>query len=59
MDSPKPLVYVVVENPRSEDCRVKAVFESKKAAREAIEQEFISSEDYEIESRSLLKSITD
>lgn len=59
MDSGKPLVYVVVENPYSKDCRVKAVFETKEAAEEAIQEKFINSENYEIEARTLLESITD
>lgn len=55
----KPLVYVVVEKPNTGNHRVKAVFESKEAAQDAIEQEFSDRHDYEIVRRTLYKSITD
>lgn len=60
MSSPSSsLVYVVVENPSSEECRVKAVFESEEAAREAIEQEFPDFAEYEVVPRTLYESITE
>jgi hypothetical protein len=62
MSEAKPLVYVVVEIPLAEDSnerRVKAVFKSKEAAQEAIDQEFSSRLfDYEIVPRTLYESIT-
>lgn len=55
---PKPLVYVVVENPSSEDWKVKAVFKSESAAREAIGNEFPEFNEYEIVRRTLYEDIT-
>ncbi len=59
MTSSIPSVYVVVENPESENYRVKAVFTSEESAQEAIEQEFPSTNEYDIEVRTLYESITD
>lgn len=58
MTSGKPLVYVVVERPHSEASRVKAVFKSKEAARNAITQESSDLYDYDIVPRTLYESIT-
>jgi uncharacterized protein involved in tolerance to divalent cations len=59
MGSDKPLVYVVVEKPHSEDYRVKTVFKSKDAAREAIAQEFTDLHEYDVVPRTLHESMTD
>lgn len=63
MGEAKPLVYVVVEIPQTEDQserRVKAVFKSEEEAQKAIEQEFHDyGFRYEIVPRTLYESITD
>ena len=58
MASDESLIHIVIESPGSEEYSVKAAFESKEKAREAIEQEFPEAYDYEIVSRTLYKNIS-